>query len=153
MARTYSLFGSGRTLGDVARGRLDTLSIAAIAFFAANMLHTWDHQRQGTPRLTTEIYVGGSVITALGIVTLVWALRRNPQAPLVATVVGFWTAVGVTASHILPHWSAFSDPYPDLNVDALSWVIVLLEIGAALALGVVGARELRAGRLSASRTA
>ena len=125
------------------KGRPDALVVAAIAFFAANMLHTWDHQRQGTARLTTEIYVGGSVITALGIVTLIFALRRNPQAPLLATVVGFWTALGVTASHILPHWSAFSDPYPDLNVDALSWVIVLLEIGAALALGVVGVRALR----------
>jgi hypothetical protein len=137
----------------VVKRPLDTLSIAAIVFFAANMLHTWDHQRQGTARLTTEIYVGGSVITALGIVTLVMALRRNPQAPLVATVVGFWTALGVIASHILPHWSAFSDPYPDLNVDALSWVIVLLEIGAALALGVVGARDLRSARVSASRPA
>src|SRR3954466_13019723 len=125
------------------KGRLDALSIAAIAFFAANLLHTLDHQRQGTERLTTEIFIGGSVISILGVVTLVMALRQNEQAPLVATVVGFWTAIGVTASHILPHWSAFSDPYPDLNVDALSWVIVLLEIGAAAALGLVGLRELR----------
>jgi hypothetical protein len=123
--------------------RLDALGVAAIAFFASNVLHTLDHQRQGTERLTTEIYVGGTVISILAIVTLVMALRRNPQAPLVATVVGFWTAGGVIASHILPHWSAFSDPYPDLNVDVLSWAIVLLEIGSALALGVIGARELR----------
>jgi hypothetical protein len=127
----------------VTKRRLDTLSIAAMAFFAANVLHTLDHQRQGTERLTTEIYVGGSLISILAVVTLVMALRRNPQAPLVAAVVGFWTALGVTASHILPHWSALSDPYPDLNVDALSWVIVLLEIGAAFALGVVGVRKLR----------
>ena len=131
--------------------RLDTLSIAAIAFFASNVLHTLDHERQGTERLTTEIYIGGSLVTILAVVTLVMALRRNPQAPLVATVVGFWTALGVTASHILPHWSALSDPYPDLNVDALSWVIVLLEIGAAAALGVVGVIELRRrGRLQAA---
>ena len=127
----------------MARGRLDTLSIAAIVFFAANVLHTLDHQRQGTERLTTEVFVGGSVITALAIVTLIWSLRGNPQAPFVAAVTGFWTAIGVTASHVLPHWSAFSDSYPDLNVDALSWVVVLLEIGAAFALGAVGARELR----------
>jgi hypothetical protein len=127
------------------KGRLDGLSVAAIAFFAANVLHTLDHQRQGTARLTTEIYVGGSVISILAIVTLVMALRRNAQAPLVATVVGFWTALGVIASHILPHWSAFSDPYPALHVDALSWVIVLLEIGAAFALGAVGVMRLRLG--------
>jgi hypothetical protein len=123
--------------------RLDALGVAAIAFFASNVLHTLDHERQGTERLTTEIYVGGTVISILAIATLVMALRRNPQAPLVATVVGFWTALGVIASHILPHWSAFSDPYPDLNVDALSWVIVLIEIGSAAVLGVVGLRELR----------
>jgi hypothetical protein len=123
--------------------RIDVLGIAAIAFFVANVAHTLDHQRQGTERLTTEIYVGGTVISILAIVTLVMALRHNPQTPLVATVVGFYTGIGVIASHILPHWSAFSDPYPDLNVDALSWVIVLLEIGSALALGVIGARELR----------
>jgi hypothetical protein len=135
----------------VVKGRLDTLSIAAIAFLAANVAHTLDHQRQGTERLTTEIYIGGSLISILAVVTLVMALRHNPQAPLVATVVGFWTALGVTASHILPHWSALSDPYPDLNVDALSWVIVLLEIGAAAALGVVGLSELRrSGRLKAA---
>lgn len=133
------------------KGRLDLLSVAAIAFFAANVLHTLDHQRQGTARLTTEIYVGGSVISILAIVTLVIALRRNPQAPLVATVVGFWTGLGVIASHILPHWSAFSDPYPALHVDALSWVIVLLEIGAAFALGVVGASRLQLTRRAPER--
>jgi hypothetical protein len=127
----------------VLKGRLDALAVATIAFVAANTPPTLDHIRQGTGRLTTEVWAGGSVISVLAVITLVMVLRRNPQAPLVATVVGFWTALGVFASHVLPHWSAFSDSYPALHVDALSWVIVWLEIGAAFALGVVGARALR----------
>jgi len=122
--------------------RIDALGAAGLAFFVANIAHSLDHQRQGTERLTTEVMVGGTIITILAVVTLVLALRRHPQAPLVATVVGLWTALGVTSSHILPHWSAFSDPYPDLNVDAFSWLIVLAEIGAAAVLGLVGLRGL-----------
>ncbi len=48
----------------------------------------------------------------------------------------------MAASHIAPHWSAFSDPYPDLHVDALSWGVMLAEIAAALIVGAVGVREL-----------
>jgi hypothetical protein len=57
--------------------------------------------------------------------------------------VGLWSAFGVAASHIAPHWSAFSDPYPDIHVDALSWAVMLAEVGAAVALGLVGVSELR----------
>jgi hypothetical protein len=116
---------------------------ASAAFVAANLLHTLDHLRQGTDRLTTEVFAGGSVLTVAALVALYLALRRDPRAPLTAAVVGLWTAVGVAASHIAPHWSAFSDPYPDLHVDVLSWAVMLGEIAAALVLGVVGLRELR----------
>ena len=119
------------------------LRTAAIAFLAANLLHTLDHLRQGTGRLTTEIFLGGSVITIAAVVTLVLVLRGSPRAPLTAAVVGLWTAVGVAASHIAPHWSALSDSYPELSVDALSWAVMLAEIAAALVLGMLGVRELR----------
>jgi hypothetical protein len=55
-------------------------------------------------------------------------------------------AIGVAAVHVLPHWSAFSDPLPGGNVDAFSWVAVLAEIGGALVLGMAGAAVLRRGR-------
>jgi hypothetical protein len=119
------------------------LAVGSIAFVAANVLHTLDHLRQGIGGLTTEILAGGSLITAAALATLVLALRDDPRAPLAAAVVGLWTALGVAASHIAPHWSAFSDPYPDLRVDALSWAVMLAEIAAALALGMLGVRELR----------
>jgi hypothetical protein len=59
------------------------------------------------------------------------------------TVLGLSAAAGIAASHLAPHWSAFSDSYPQIHADAISWVVVLLEIGAAALLAVVGAVELR----------
>jgi hypothetical protein len=51
----------------------------------------------------------------------------------------------VTAVHLVPRWSAFSDPLLGSGIDALSWAAVLAEIVAALALGVAGTFALRRG--------
>jgi hypothetical protein len=135
--------------------RLDTLTLAATAFVAANLLHTLDHLRQGTDDLTTEILAGGTVLSILAVLTLVLALRRHPRAALWAAVVGTWSALGVIASHIAPHWSAFSDSYFEIDADALSWAVMLAEVLAAAYLGLVGFRELRrqaTGRTAAAST-
>ena len=123
--------------------RLDTLSLAAAAFVAANVLHTLDHLRQGTGGLATEVLAGGTVLSILALLTLVLALRRHPRAALWAAVVGTWSALGVLASHVAPHWSAFSDSYFEIHADALSWAVMLLEVAAAAYLGLVGFTELR----------
>ena len=123
--------------------RLDSLSLAAIAFVAANVLHSLDHLRQGTGALATEVLAGGTVLSILAILTLVLALRHHPRAPLWAAVVGTWSALGVIASHIAPHWSALSDSYFEIHADALSWVVMLAEVFAAAYLGFAGFRELR----------
>ncbi len=123
--------------------RLDALGLAAAAFVAANALHTLDHLRQGTGGLATEVLAGGTVLSALAVLTLVLALLHHPRAPLWAAVVGTWSALGVVASHVAPHWSAFSDSYFEIHADALSWVVMLAEVAAAAYLGFVGFRELR----------
>jgi hypothetical protein len=123
--------------------RPDALGVMALVFFAANVLHTIDHQRQGTERLTTEIYAGGALISLIAVAALYFTLTRHARAPLVAAVVGLWTAAGVAASHLAPHWSAFSDPYPSLDLDALSWAIMLFELVAALAFGLLGVARMR----------
>jgi hypothetical protein len=123
--------------------RLDTLSLAAAAFVAANVLHTLDHLRQGTGGVATEVLAGGTVISILAVLNLVLALHRHPRAALWAAVVGTWGALGVIASHMAPHWSAFSDSYFEIHADALSWVVMLAEVAAAAYLGLVGFRELR----------
>lgn len=125
------------------RRRLDTLSLAAALFVAANLLHTLDHLRQGTGDLATEVLAGGTVLSALAVLTLVLALTHHPRAPLWAAVVGTWSALGVLASHVAPHWSAFSDSYFEIHADALSWIVMLAEVAAAAWLGAVGFRTLR----------
>jgi hypothetical protein len=123
--------------------RPDTLVLAAAAFVAANVLHTLDHLRQGTGDLATEVLAGGTVLSILAVLTLALALRRHPRAALWAAVVGTWSALGVIASHVAPHWSAFSDSYFEIHADALSWAAMLVEVLAAAYLGLVGFRELR----------
>jgi peptidoglycan biosynthesis protein MviN/MurJ (putative lipid II flippase) len=120
----------------------DSLAIAAVAFVVANLLHTADHLRQGLGGLTPAILVGGTSLTVLAIVVMVMALRGHPRAPAFCAVVGLSGAVGVAASHLAPHWSTLSDPYPDLSVDALSWAVMLAEIAAALVLAIVALRQL-----------
>lgn len=93
--------------------------------------------------MTPEVLLGGSVLTVGAIGTLVLALRGHPRASLAAAAVGLGSAFGVTASHLAPHWSAFSDPYPELDVDVLSWAVMLAEIAAALVLAGLGIGQLR----------
>jgi hypothetical protein len=124
-------------------GHLDPLAAAAVGFVVANILHTLDHFRQGVGGLSPAIFVGGTTLTLLAIVVMVMALRQHPRTAALAAVVGFSGAVGIASSHLAPHWSSLSDSYPEIHADALSWVVVLLEIGAALVLGIVAVRELR----------
>ena len=135
-----------------ARGR-DPLTIAGLAFLAANAAHTADHFRQGTERLTTEIVAGGTLVSVLAVATLYLALRRHPRAAMFAAATGFAVAAGVAASHIAPHWSALSDPYPEVGADALSWAVMLAELGAALVLGLTGLRAATPARRRGASTA
>jgi len=126
---------------------------ANILFLAANLLHTADHQRQGLDGLSWEILAGGSALTVAAIASLVLAYRRDERAPIFGAVLGLSSAVGIAASHLAPHWSALSDSYPQIHADAISWVVVLLEIGSALGLAAVAVRELRRASSEAPRAA
>jgi hypothetical protein len=128
------------------RRSLDAVAAASIVFAVTVVAHGIDHSRQarGVGALATEVVAGGTVIFALTALVVVLAVRRHPRAPLFAAVTGFTVAIGVSLSHLAPHWSAFSDPYADLSLDALSWIVMLAEIAAAFALGIVALRELRA---------
>jgi hypothetical protein len=130
--------------------RLDALSIASIALVGTMLLHGADHERQGTDLLTTEVQIGGSFLAVLAISTLYMTLSHNRHAALWCAVVGLYIAVAVTASHILPHWSAFSNSYTnEVDADVVSWLAMLSEVIAAFVLGVLGIRELRRRRTAA----
>jgi cephalosporin-C deacetylase-like acetyl esterase len=122
------------------------LAGAAALFLAANLLHTLDHVRTGLDRLTPEILGAGTVLTVAAVLALVLALRHDARAPVICAGVGLGGALGVAAAHLAPHWSALSDPYPDLGLDALSWAVMLAEIAAGIVLAVAGAREVTGHR-------
>jgi hypothetical protein len=129
----------------VSRPRADSLTIANLAFVVAMALHVFDHTRQarGLDALTREVIAGGAVLGLLALTTLVLTLRHSQYAPFAATLVGFWTAIAVAASHLAPHWSAFSDPYAGLGLGFFSWAVVIAEIATAALLGIAGLVELR----------
>ena len=120
-----------------------SLLLAGGALILINALHGADHVRQGLDRLTTEVTLGGQALLMLALVPFVLALRRHRLAPHIAAATGFWTALAVAASHLAPHWSAFSDPYADNNLDVLAWALMLALLATALALGAVGIRAAR----------
>ena len=117
---------------------------AAILCMVAVAVHGADHVRRGTEVVTTQVTAAGTVQFVLVAATLVLVLRRHPWAASAAVAVGFGGAVGFAASHLLPQWSSFSDPFVgDLvapEVSAFSWATALFEIAADLALGGVGLR-------------
>ena len=121
----------------------DPLLLANSAFVTAILLHASDHLRQGLGRLTPEVLWGGLLLALIGLASLPVTFRRHPKAPLVAAVVGLITAVAVAFSHLAPYWSAFSDPYSRLSLDAFSWAVMFAEIVSALLFGLLGLYYLR----------
>ena len=116
-----------------------TLRAANIAFVAAILIHGADHARQGYDSISDQVLYGGAVLALVGFSTLAFTLRDSPKAPLYCTIVGFYTAIAVTAAHIAPHWSAFSNSYTnDISVDVLSWAAMLAEVVTAAVMGYVG---------------
>jgi hypothetical protein len=119
------------------------LTYAALLYLVGFVLHTGDHLRRGVDVLTPEVFWAGIASSVIAVAAIALALVGHRMAPLVAVAVGFPAALGVAAVHLAPDWGVFSDSLPDGNVDALTWVAVLVEIGGALALGAAGAYLVR----------
>lgn len=128
--------GEGASRGDRA------LETAAAVYFVGFMFHNGDHLRRGFDVITRHVFWGGMAVGLASAFALALVVLRHPMASRVAIAVGFSAAIGVTAAHLLPEWSAFSDSLIDGHVDALTWVAVLAEIGGAVLMSVAGARAL-----------
>jgi hypothetical protein len=115
------------------------LRYCALLFAAGLLVHSADHWRRGFSVVTPEVFWAGMAFSILAVIAITLAITRHRLAPIVAIGVGFLTALGVAASHLLPRWSAFSDAFPGSGVGALSYAAVLVEILSALALGAAGA--------------
>jgi hypothetical protein len=116
-----------------------------LVLVAANLLHVLDHALQSRPesaQLSTEVQTIGALGNIALLIAGVLILRGSAYAPPFAVLIGFGTALGLIAVHLLPHWSAFSDPYTDLSLSAGSWLSLAFFFGAAVAFGYAGLREL-----------
>lgn len=117
------------------------LMVANLALLAAVIAHGVDHaliQDRGVGALSFEVMLGGASITAVSAMSLLVALRGHRRAPLVALLAGPWVAAAVIVGHFIPHWSEFSDPYKDADLDAISYVLALATAAAGVALAAVG---------------
>src|SRR4051812_3439543 len=123
------------------------LGRAALLLTAADVLHALDHARQGRD-LSGEVYAAGIAGWIALAVLLVLVAREHRLAAPYAAAVGLSVAAGFVAVHGAPHWSAFSDPYPDARVDALSWALAAVPVLAGLNLAAQAARARARGRRS-----
>ena len=117
---------------------------AALLLLALEVAHTVDHIVGHPADAIGQIPGFLGYITVGGTLILAW--REDRLAPLAAAATGFFTAAGLVAIHLAPHWGAFSDPYSKLDLGFVSWAIVFANIAASLWLGWLGARALRAER-------
>ena len=126
------------------------LVLACSALLATIALHGADHllQDRGIGALTTEVKIGGFVNVAIAALAFALAWREHPRAPVVAAVVGAYIAVGVSAAHFAPHWSALSDPYSELGLGFASWAAAGAEVVAAAIVAAVGVAVLRQRRVT-----
>lgn len=118
------------------------LTWSALAFTAGLLAHNLDHavrQSRGLAGLTPGVFGAGAAVYGMTFGAIGLVLARRPIAPLAAVIVGFGTAVLVATVHLfLPESSPFSDPYPLLPVDQISWIAMLSEVVTALVFGVAG---------------
>ena len=121
----------------------------AVVFAVAVAVHGADHARRGLDVITKQVMWAGTVQFALAAVAVVLVFSRHHWA-LAAIAIGFSSALGFTAAHLLPHWGSFSDSFAGSrvapNVTALSWATAVFEIGADTALGWAGVRVLGTNR-------
>ena len=126
----------------------DPLRVTAAAYAVAIAVHFGDHLRRGLDASPDSVIALGVLAAVFQVVAIVAALTRRPFAPLLAVAVALPDAIGVLAVHLLPRWSALSDPFPGggPDVTALSWVSGIAEIATGLAFAYAGWVALRGRR-------
>lgn len=129
--------GAARVVPLVRRLLLANLALAILL-----AIHIADHSlRQpddGQLGLTASL---PGLLGALAVfVSLALVVSGYRYAPQVAGTIGILTAVGFVAVHLAPHWSMFSDPYADRELDAGSWIQMLVALAGGLLLAFEAGR-------------
>lgn len=117
------------------------LVVAAGTLLALTVLHDLDHVRQGRS-LPLALNAIGAFGTLGAAALLLWTLRRSDEkVRRAAGAFGVATALGLVIIHVLPHWSAISDPYGEAGVDWLSWISLATFIAGGVVLAMVAYRH------------
>jgi hypothetical protein len=121
---------------------------AAVIFAIALAVHTADHLHRGIDVVPPVVMIAGTTQGVAAAITVVLVFRDSRWAPHAAILVGFASAVGFSAAHLLPTWGAFSDSFinapPAAGVTWFSWVTAILEILADLLIAAAGVAVLMA---------
>ena len=117
------------------------LILANVVFVSLLVIHVADHTVRHDSAVPGPLASIGLTANVAAVGVLVLATVGHRLAPAASVAMGFGTALGFVVAHVVPKWSgAFSQPYADIDVDALSWAIVGACVVAGLALGTVGLR-------------
>jgi hypothetical protein len=88
------------------------------------------------------VMIAGMIQGVAAAITVGLVFLGNRWAPHSAILVGFASAVGFSAAHLLPTWGAFSDSFidaaPAAGVTWFSWITAIVEILADLLLAGAG---------------
>ena len=119
------------------------LRTATGLFAVGFVLHNADDVRRGFGVIEDGVILGGTIAAMLVAVLFTVVVLGHPSGPFVAATVGLSLAAGVSAVHLLPSWGWLSDSLPAGDVDVITWVAVLAEIGGAALVGAVGLQILK----------
>lgn len=119
------------------------LRYAALVYAAGFALHNGDHLRRGFGAVTPQVLWTGNLSGIVVVAAIALALLGHRLAPELAVATGASMALGVSAVHLLPHWSAFSDSLTDAGADLFTWVAVLVEVGGSVLFAAAGLYALR----------
>jgi hypothetical protein len=122
------------------RWRDTALVVANLVLLATVLLHGLDHafiQERGVDAISFEVFLGAIAIAAAALFSLVFAVRGDRRAPLVALLVGPWVATLIIVGHFLPDWGEFSDSYEKAGVETVSYVVAASSAAAGLAVAAV----------------
>jgi hypothetical protein len=134
---------------------MSRLARANLILLVLVLAHSADHVfNQPDRSYSSEIIVPGILGPLAVALVLTLALRRRPEAAPLSILIGLSTAAGFVLVHLVPHWSAFSDPYVDVpQLNTMSWTLVIAPILAALYVVVAAFLELRGRPASATSAA
>ncbi len=114
------------------------------------VVHALDHVLRQDAPVPSATAAAGTAGFVAAVLALGLALASHRLAPAATALVGLATAVGFVAIHVFPEWSAFSQPYADIDADTISWTAMIVPALAAAGVGTIGVHAARSQQFSAA---